>query len=257
MKTVNWCAIGDSFTYLNDHPDETGFRVTEGYLSRTCRFFSNLQVNNIGINGSTTNDWITVELPEADVYTILLGTNDWHAGIPLGSDSDFTEQRKGTILGNLSVILANIRGKNPEAQIVVMNPVERGDFVYLLDPLNNAHGSYAEDQGRWLADVAEGIYTVCRAHGIEAVNLHDLCGFTPENVVKFKRVKTKEGYRNLPYPDYVGLPINYEEDEYPYPVEAANLTYDGLHPSDIGNQVIAEIFAAALEKVLGERLKKE
>ena len=36
-----------------------------------------------------------------------------------------------------------------------MNPVERGDFVYILDPLNNAHGSYLPDQGQWLADIAE------------------------------------------------------------------------------------------------------
>ena len=29
-KPLRWCAIGDSFTYLNDHPEETGYRVTEG-----------------------------------------------------------------------------------------------------------------------------------------------------------------------------------------------------------------------------------
>ena len=29
-----WCAIGDSFTYLNDHLDETGNIVARGYLSR-------------------------------------------------------------------------------------------------------------------------------------------------------------------------------------------------------------------------------
>ena len=32
---IRWCAIGDSFTYLNDHPDETNHYVTKGYLSRT------------------------------------------------------------------------------------------------------------------------------------------------------------------------------------------------------------------------------
>ena len=31
---LNWCAIGDSLTYLNDHLDETGHYVTRGYLSR-------------------------------------------------------------------------------------------------------------------------------------------------------------------------------------------------------------------------------
>ena len=32
---IRWCAIGDSFTYLNDHLDETNHYVTKGYLSRT------------------------------------------------------------------------------------------------------------------------------------------------------------------------------------------------------------------------------
>ena len=31
---LSWCAIGDSFTYLNDHLDETGHFVTRGYLDR-------------------------------------------------------------------------------------------------------------------------------------------------------------------------------------------------------------------------------
>jgi hypothetical protein len=32
-KEITWIAIGDSITYLNDHPDETGYRVTKGYLT--------------------------------------------------------------------------------------------------------------------------------------------------------------------------------------------------------------------------------
>jgi hypothetical protein len=33
-KPVSWVAIGDSITYLNDHLDETGNRVTKGYMTR-------------------------------------------------------------------------------------------------------------------------------------------------------------------------------------------------------------------------------
>ena len=33
-KIIRWCAIGDSFTYLNDHLDETLFRLHKGYLTR-------------------------------------------------------------------------------------------------------------------------------------------------------------------------------------------------------------------------------
>ena len=76
-----WCAIGDSFTYLNDHLDETGNIVARGYLSRALDKLPPLCLRNLGINGSTTRDWLTAPLAPADVYTILLGTNDWHQGI--------------------------------------------------------------------------------------------------------------------------------------------------------------------------------
>lgn len=51
-----WCAIGDSFTYLNDHPKETGYRVKKGYITRVCDKISGITVKNMGRNGSTTKD---------------------------------------------------------------------------------------------------------------------------------------------------------------------------------------------------------
>ena len=77
-KKIRWCAIGDSFTYLNDHLDETAFRVHKGYLTRIREMLPMLDLNNIGINGSTFRDWVSVPIPVADVYTVMLGTNDWY-----------------------------------------------------------------------------------------------------------------------------------------------------------------------------------
>ena len=37
-----WTAIGDSITYLNDHLDETGNRVTSGYLTRVTNQYSGI-----------------------------------------------------------------------------------------------------------------------------------------------------------------------------------------------------------------------
>ena len=75
-------------------------------------------------------------------------------------------------------------------------------------------------------------------------------GITPENAVKFKRVRTPEGVRDLAYPDYIGLPFDPANDPYPYPPEAQALTYDGLHPSDEGNERLAALVADALERLL-------
>ena len=120
-----WCAIGDSFTYLNDHLDETDNIVARGYLSRALDKLPPLCLRNLGINGSTTRDWLTAPLAPADVYTILLGTNDWHQGIPLGDRAAFRDGAPGTILGNLGNLLGRLRALNPQARVLVCNPVER------------------------------------------------------------------------------------------------------------------------------------
>lgn len=91
--------------------------------------------------------------------------------------------------------------------MLVCNPVERADFVYLFDPYNNAPGSYAPEHGQTLAGIARGIYDACRAEGVPALDLHGRSGITPENAVRFKRVRTADGVRDLPYPDYAGRPL--------------------------------------------------
>ncbi|MBO5278933.1 MAG: SGNH/GDSL hydrolase family protein [Lachnospiraceae bacterium] len=250
MDKIRWCAIGDSFTYLNDHLDETGYRVTKGYLSRILEKVPELTLMNIGVNGSTTEDWLAIPVPEADIYTILLGTNDWHWQRALGTEQDFTEKKAGTILGNLGALINRVYEANPQAKLLVLNPVERADFICILDTLNQAQGSYAPEAGVMLAEVADAIYTCAKHAGIPALDLHKECGFTQENVIHFKRLRKDGSYRNLPYPDYVGVAYNPEADEYPYPPEAVALTYDGLHPSDEGNEILAELIAKELKKLL-------
>lgn len=251
MRNIDWCAIGDSFTYLNDHLDETDYRVTKGYLTRVCEKIPGLQYKNIGINGSTTEDWLEVEIPEADFYTILLGTNDWAHEIPLGSEADFREKRSGTILGNLAVILEKVRSVSPQAEILVLNPVERADFVYIFNPVeNHCRGSYRQAGGQWLKDIAMGIYDICVKNGIDVLDLYHLSGFTQENLVRFKQVKTVNGYEKLSYPDYIDFGEDYMEGEQPYPPEAIGMTYDGLHPSDMGNEIIAKCLAEKMKEMM-------
>ena len=254
-EKIKWAAIGDSFTYLNDHLDETGYRVTKGYLTRIAEALPQPELNNLGINGSNFECWIGQEIPFADLYTVLLGTNDWHGGMPLGSVKTFRARETGNTAGRLGILLDHIRGANPAAKIVVGTPVPRGDFVYILDAENNAHGSWAPDReqgtGRevYLHEVASLILDCCEAEGVPCIDLYRAAGFTEENAVKFKRVKVGGAYRDLPYPDYVGVPFDPKRDEYPYPPEAADMTYDGLHPSDKGNARIAELFVEKIKEV--------
>lgn len=253
MEQINnrkWCAIGDSFTYLNDHLDETGNRLTKGYLTQTCELLPQLEVMNLGINGSNTRDWLTKEIPQADLYTILLGTNDWFHKIPVGDREDYRLRKTGTIVGNLGDLVERIHKVNPMAPIIVMNPVERADFVYIFDYDNKAPGSYEPYAGQWLKDVSKQIYESCIEEGVYPLDLHTLCGFNQNNVIRFKRVKMNGNYENLPYPDYVGVPFDPKIDEYPYPLDSVALTYDGLHPTDEGFAIIARILADKIQEVL-------
>ena len=236
QQVIRWCAIGDSFTYLNDHLDETLFRLKKGYLTRILDKLPDLplELNNIGINGSTFQDWVSQPIPEADVYTILLGTNDWHQLYPLGSETELKH-----------------RAVAPNAPIIGGNPVERADFVYLLDPENNAQGSYAPEQsGEWLRDVSAAIRKAYAEEGVVPVDLWGRSGFTQDRLIRFKHVRTDAGYADLPYPEYVGIPFDPLHDEHPYPPECAALTYDGLHPSDEGADILAGLFAEAFRSVL-------
>lgn len=251
-RVIRWCAIGDSFTYLNDHLDETGYRLQKGYLSRILDKLPeyHLELKNIGINGSTFQDWTDQPVPEADLYTILLGTNDWHAGFPMGTREDLLTRKRGTILGNLGILVSHIRNASPASLIIGGNPVERADFVYLLDPENNAPGSYVPEQGLWLKDLSAAILDAYRAENVVAVDLWGRSGFTQDRLVHFKRVRKDGIYMDLPYPEYAGIPFHPLQDEYPYPHEAIALTYDGLHPSDEGADILAELFAEAIRRTL-------
>ena len=51
---MTWVAIGDSITYLNEHPNETGNRITKGYMTRVAEKLPNIHYINQGHNGWTS-----------------------------------------------------------------------------------------------------------------------------------------------------------------------------------------------------------
>ena len=121
--------------------------------------------------------------------------------------------------------------------------MQRGDFVSMGDMKNNAYGSYKEKNGQSLAQFAEAVVTISNHEKFEIIDLYNKSGMTLENIVKFKHLKDPRTgtYKNYSYPDYIDVPFNPEADEYPYPLEAIGTTYDGLHPSDSGNAIIAKM----------------
>ncbi len=253
-KPITWVAIGDSITYLNDHSDETGNRVTKGYLTRVAEQIPGLSLINQGHNGWTsTNISENIDklgLTKADVYTILLGTNDWWQGKPIGTMDNYRNNTgNSTITGSFRIIINKLRSLNRDAKIILMTPLQRTDFVYLFDGKNNAWGSYKDRNGQTLAGVAEAIAAIAGFEHFTLVDLYHNSGITIPNLVKFKRLKDPAtgAYKNYTYPAYIDVPYNPETDAYPYPPEAIDMTYDGLHPSDKGNEAIAHMLVKVMK----------
>lgn len=247
-RKLTWVAIGDSITYLNEHPDETGNRITKGYMTRVVEKLPNIQYINKGYNGWTSrgiaDDIENLDLVKADIYSVFLGTNDWWAGHPVGNLSDYLDKTgNSTVYGAFRTIIDKLKSLNKNARIILITPLQRGDFVYLANMKNNAWGSYKAKNGQRLLQVAAAIDSIADYEHFNTVNLYHKSGITLENIVKYKRLKdpTTGSYREYHWPDYKEIPFHPDTDEYPYPVDAIDMTYDGLHPSDKGFAVIADM----------------
>jgi lysophospholipase L1-like esterase len=255
-KEITWVAIGDSFTYLNEHINETGSRVARGYLTRVANKMPNVHYINHGYNGWTAGGIASsinkLGLQKADVYSVLLGTNDWWQGHIIGSLADYQNNTgDSTFYGSLRIITSKLKNLNPHATIILITPMQRADFVYVADMKNNAWGSYKEKAGQTLAGFAEAIIAICKYEHFKLADLYHESSMKIESLVKYKRVKDPQTgvYKNYTYPAYTTIPFNPETDQYPYPLDAINITYDGLHPSDKGNEMIAQLLVKILKKI--------
>ncbi|WP_158799305.1 SGNH/GDSL hydrolase family protein [Pedobacter sp. L105] len=252
---TTWTAIGDSITYLNDHLNETGNRVSKGYLTRTVEKLPNIKYINQGHNGWTAiriaREIDKLGLTKTDIYSVLLGTNDWWAGLPLGTLDDYKNNTGlNTVCGAYRIIINKIKTLNPEAKIILLTPLQRGDFVYVADSHNNATGSYDAKNGQLLSQFADAVNQIGSYEHVKVVDLFNKSGINTGNVVKFKMLKDplRGNYKKYKYPDYKGVAFDPATDDYPYPVDAMNYTYDGLHPSDKGNEIIASLLAKKIRE---------
>jgi lysophospholipase L1-like esterase len=248
-------AIGDSITYLNEHQDETGNRITKGYLTRVCEMLPQIQYINKGYNGWTALQVAekieSLELSKADIYSVFLGTNDWWQGKPVGTIDDYKNKTgNNTFFGAYRTIIDKLQTLNRDARIILITPMQRGDFVYIADMKNNAYGSYKEKNGQQLSQFADAVNAIAAHEKVDVVDLYYKSGMTTENMVKFKRLKDPQTgeYKNYTYPKYIEIPFNADTDEYPYPTESIDMTYDGLHPSDQGYDIIANMLIDLLGK---------
>jgi len=257
-KKLTWVAIGDSITYLNEHPDETSNRITKGYMTRVVEKLPGIHYINEGHNGWTSGAFAknidNLNIQKADVYTIFLGTNDWWSSRPIGNFRDYKDNTgNNTIYGSFRIIMNKVRELNQNAVIILITPMQRTDFVYINSMKNNAYGSYKSKDGQSLEQVAEAVVTIGRFEHIKVIDLYHERKMQIKHLVNYKRLKEPNTgqYKNYEYPNYIDIPFNPDTDEYPYPLGAGNITYDGLHPTDKGFDIIAERLLKVFRKIAG------
>lgn len=245
-KKITWVAIGDSITYLNNHIDETGNRITKGYLTMVVEKDSNIHYVNKGYNGWTAGNIASeiekIDIPKAELYTIFLGTNDWWQGRPVGTLEDYIKNSGNqTFYGSLRIIIEKLHALNPKAKIILITPMQRADFVYWQDFKNNAYGSYKEKNGQRLESFAAAVVAIGKYDRTLVVDLYHDKRLDISKLVNFKFLKNPKtnSYVKYKYPDYIDIPFDPIKDNYPYPKGAQNLTYDGLHPTEKGYRIIS------------------
>lgn len=253
-KQLSWVAIGDSITYLNEHRPETEGRITKGYMTMVTDKLKNITYSNQGYSGWTSKDIVdsidVLNIKKADIYTVFLGTNDWWQGRSIGTFSDYKNNAgNNTLYGSFRLIVEKLRFLNKDARIILITPMQRVDFVQVGNLKNNAWGSYRNKDGQSLAAFVDAILEIGRYEKFDVVDLYNDSKLKIESLVKFKRLKDPASgeYKDYSYPLFINIPFNPETDEYPYPVEAMDMTYDGLHPSDKGFDVIARRLIVLLE----------
>ena len=255
-REIAWTAIGDSITYLNDHLNETDNRLTKGYLTDVVEQLPNFHYINQGHNGwpatGVAKAIDSLGIQKSDVYTIFLGTNDWWYGEPLGTLDDYSGNTGyKTIFGAFRVIINKVRSLNPDAKIILMTPLQRGDFVYVGDSHNNAWGSDKPRNKLMLSQVADAVKAIGVYEHLPVVDLYYNSGITVANMVKFKMLKdpNTRQYKHYKFPAYEHIFFNPDSDKYPYPLAAMDNSFDGLHPSDKGCKVIAGMLVGAFKKM--------
>ncbi|TFF33566.1 SGNH/GDSL hydrolase family protein [Mucilaginibacter psychrotolerans] len=254
-KELKWEAIGDSITYSNSHPEASQHRISIGYMDDVIKALPYIKYNNHGYPGWTAKSMAEnmekIGIEKAEIYSIFLGTNDWWVGLPIGTLSDYQDNTGNqTAYGCYRIIINKIRSLNPDAKIILMTPLQRTEYVDLNNPKVFIQGQNKAKEGVFLSQYADAIKTIAKAECFELADLYYKSGINLKNAVNFRRLRNPQTheYKNYTYPHYIGIPYDPATDEYPYPVEAMNMTYDGLHPSDKGHAAIAKMLVKIMKR---------
>ena len=224
--------LGDSITDKSHVGCETNYW---GFLAARMGFTAHVY----GMNGWQSDGipkqvaWAHADLDEdVDAVFLLIGTNDYNAGVPLGEayvHSTEVVNRNGqpvelkkrepsfdtaTFRGRLNVALRTVKTTFPSAQVVVMTPLHRGFAEF--GPKNvQPDERYANVRGLFIDDYVRCVREAAALWSSPVIDLYAEAGLLPNE------------------PAYAAC-------------FARGGKGDSLHPSTVGHERLARVIAARL-----------
>ncbi|WP_159153101.1 SGNH/GDSL hydrolase family protein [Acinetobacter johnsonii] len=213
---LKWAVIGDSITEVN-------FRTNKNYHAYISDYVGGMTIYNYGISATAWTGRALVpasikgqvtngQIQEPDLFTVFLGTNDFGVGAkPLGVFGDMTTD---TVAGGIYALLNNLITEFPTKKIAVFTPLPRYNSYGLTGGAPNQYGVT-------LLQICEMIKKHCNHFGIPCLDLYFESNLYVFNADANQYYFTAPSYSNP----------------------------DGVHPNDLGHQVIAKKIQKFLESI--------
>lgn len=174
-ENKTYVAVGDSITagsgttriYYNILKDLLGFsKVTGMGVAGSCV--------SVKSNYGTSNSPLTSrynKIPEADLITIFMGTNDYGHNTPMGTIDDTTDV---SFYGALNIIIPGIMESHPNSRLVWITPTHRDGFGSGF-----THDWIPNGAGKTLKDYVDAIKEVCARYSVPVIDLFNISGLHP------------------------------------------------------------------------------
>ena len=181
---VNWFALGDSITqgYYSVIENGSGTlkfdskQVWSALLAQETGWrLVNSAVGGSGyVHAGTVLDKLSgrdhidrMTFAPAELVTLAFGVNDWKGNQPLGSMADDV-QTGGTFYSNMRYCIEKIRNENPDAEIVVISPMNCSRFG---NAESNWGLGYRFSRNGTLEDIFTAMQEICDYYDLPLIDL--------------------------------------------------------------------------------------
>jgi len=177
FSALKWNALGDSITDAN---------IYQIHVNSVLNFQT---IRKYGVGGtsiadptstntnSMVNRYVTMD-NDADIVTVLGGTNDWGNNVVLESSN---LKDKTTFKGALSVLCEGLLQKYPTKRILFITPPIRYNGSYT----ENDYSQQLNANGNTVEEFADAMIEICSKYGIPCLDLYRNCGWNKYNFTHF------------------------------------------------------------------------